>query len=211
MHKLATVTVTFGLLTGLSLQAAPKADQNRDGRVDRHEVKQAVKVHHKAKAVVDTPREAAADKNKDGVVGPRENAAARREAYLENRSSVDKPWEQRADANGDGKVDGTELKGFWRARLDKNGDGLVDATERRAHWIAWKSKVNTPAEKAHDADGDGFLSGEEARAFLRDRLRLIMTHGRAQVDTELERQFDANGDGILDATEAAALRDAIED
>ena len=44
---------------------------------------------------------------------------------------------------------------------------------------------------------------------LRDRLRVINTHGRARVNTALESSYDADGDGIIDRDEARAIRDAL--
>jgi hypothetical protein len=66
-------------------------------------------------------------------------------------------------------------------------------------------------EKKYDADGDGWLTGDEAKEYMKDRLRLIHTNGRAKVDTDIEKEFDANGDGIIDRSEAQAIRDALED
>ena len=44
---------------------------------------------------------------------------------------------------------------------------------------------------------------------LRDRLRVINTHGKAKVDGDVEREFDANDDGIIDRSEAATMKDAV--
>ena len=161
------------------------------------------------RAVVNTPAERRADRNRDGVVGPRE-----RRQVLQRRkelSKVDTPREAAADRNKDGKVGPREHRAFVHKAMDKNNDGLVDLKERAGYWRAVKSKVNTPLEKKCDADGDGWLSGDEARQFLTDRLRLVRTAGRAKVDSPLERRFDADGDGVIDRDEAEAIRDALYD
>jgi hypothetical protein len=187
------------------------ADRNKDGRLGPRERRAERRFEKRLKSKVDTPREAKADKNKDGVVGPGEAAAARRKAYLVHQSVVDRPWEAKADRDGDGKVDAAELRGYHLGVLDKNGDGKIGPAERRAFWLAHKAKVNTPYERKYDANKDGFIDGVEAKAMLRDRLRIIHTHGKARVDTALEAQYDANGDGVIDVEEAKAIRDAIED
>ena len=69
----------------------------------------------------------------------------------------------------------------------------------------------TSVEKKYDANGNGYLSPVEAKELLKDRLRLVRTHGRAKVNTPLEREFDANNDGIIDRKEAEAIKEAIKD
>ena len=161
------------------------------------------------RAVVNTPRKRRADRNRDGVVGPRErHQAAERRKEL---SKVDTPREAAADRNKDGKVGPREHRAFVHKSMDKNNDGRVDLKERAGYWSAAKSGVNTPLEKKYDADGDGWLTGDEAREFMRDRLRLIRTDGRAKVSNPLERRFDADGDGIIDRDEAEAIRHALYD
>jgi hypothetical protein len=160
-----------------------------------------------SRARVDTPREAKADANRDGFVQPTE---ARRAAYLRNRSDVDRPWEKAADANTDGKVDGTELRVFHRAQLDANHDGIITVAERKGYWRQKRACVDTPAERRYDLDHDGYLSWEEGREYLKDRLILIQTHGRAVVDTDLELEFDTDGDGFIDRNEAVALKAALD-
>jgi hypothetical protein len=159
--------------------------------------------------VVDTPREARADRNHDGVVGPREAAAARRHAYLRKRSDVDRPWEQAADKNNDGHVDGAELRAYHRAKLDANGDGKIGPAERAAYWHR-RWVVNTPFEKKYDKNGDGYLEWPEARELLKDKHTLILTDGQAKVDTDIELEFDANDDGVIDRAEAADLKLALD-
>ncbi|MDP7247959.1 MAG: hypothetical protein QGF00_00010 [Planctomycetota bacterium] len=150
-------------------------------------------IKRRATSKVDTRREAKADTNNNGTVGPKERAKARSKHYLKNNSEVDKKWEARADKNNDGTVGGREL------------------ANARKH--LWKSnhKVNTSVEKKYDANGNGYLSPVEAKELLKDRLRLVRTHGRAKVNTPLEREFDANKDGIIDRKEAEAIKDAIKD
>lgn len=95
--------------------------------------------------------------------------------------------------------------------LDRDGDGRIEPVERKAYWLSRKAKVNTPVERKYDADGDGFLSGDEAREMLRARLALVRTHGQAKVDSALEAEYDDNDDGVIDAAEAKDLAAAVED
>jgi Ca2+-binding EF-hand superfamily protein len=132
-------------------------------------------------ARVDTDIEREFDVNGDGVIDRREAHALR--VALGERAIVDKQWEKIADRNKDGKVDAHEAKVFWRKH---------------------KSKVDTPIEKKYDADGNGWLSGSEAKKMLGDLATLIKTNGKAKVNTPLEKQFDANADGIIDSAEAHA-------
>ena len=162
------------------------------------------------KAKVDTPREARADKNRDGHVDPAEARFLKRDGYFRNRSDVDRPWEKDADKNNDGKVDAVELRVHHLAKLDANGDGKIDLAERRVYWTKRWRVVDTAVEKKYDKDGDGFLDWAEAREMLKDKLILIETDGKAKVDTDLELEFDTNGDGVIDKSEAPALRAAIE-
>jgi Ca2+-binding EF-hand superfamily protein len=139
-------------------------------------------------ARVDTDIEREFDVNGDGVIDRREAHALR--VALGERAIVDKQWEKIADRNKDGKVDAHEAKVFWRKH---------------------KSKVDTPIEKKYDADGNGWLSGSEAKKMLGDLATLIKTNGKAKVNTPLEKQFDANADGIIDSAEAQAILDAIDE
>jgi hypothetical protein len=168
------------------------------------------KARLKAKAKVDRPWEARADKNKDGLVGPREAAAAaRRNRYLRARSDVDRPWEKLADTDGDGRVDGMELRVYHIKRMDANGDGVIQPAERVAYWKRARI-VDTEIERKYDRNGDGFLEWPEVRELLKDRYALIVTQGQAKVDTDFELEFDADQDGVIDKTEAAALKAALE-
>lgn len=150
-----------------------------------------------------------ADRNKDGVVTPRE---AHKEHQWEKHhlSRVDTRWEKRADANGDGRVEAAEAHAYRLKVMDANRNGVIEPAERKIYWTGWKGVVDTEAEKKYDANGDGYLEWPEAKEFLRDRLRIISTDGKAIVNTDLEREFDANADGIIDQTEAAAIREALD-
>ncbi len=68
------------------------------------------------------------DRNHDGRIGPRERAAARREAFR-------RAARRRLDRNHDGRVGPREraaARRRARRRLDRNGDGRVGPVERRA-------------------------------------------------------------------------------
>ena len=102
---------------------------------------------HKAapgKAKVDTKWEKKADKNRDGIVDPKE-MRRRRQAIKKGKSEVDTGWEKKADKNQDGIIDAKELENWrqrdkkrkskvdtrWEKKADKNRDGIVDAKELR--------------------------------------------------------------------------------
>ena len=150
-----------------------------------------------------------ADKNKDGVVTPRE---MKKEVQFEKQHDaiVNTPWEKRADANGDGRVEPAERRAYRLQVIDINHDGIITVEERRAYYVSWKRVVNTDAERKYDANGDGYLEWPEAREFLKDRLTIINTDGKAIVNTDIEREFDENGDGVIDKEEAAAVREALD-
>jgi Ca2+-binding EF-hand superfamily protein len=150
-----------------------------------------------------------ADRNDDGVVTPRE---MNKEKQWEHKqlSTVNQPWEKRADANGDGKVEPAEARIYRLQVVDVNKDGTITVEERRAYYASWKRVVNTEAEKKYDASGDGYLEWPEARAFLKDRLTVINTDGKAIVNPDIEREFDDNGDGVIDRSEAVQLKEALE-
>ncbi len=186
-----------------------RADQDKNGRVSASELKDARKAIAEKKAVVDKKWEEKADKDDSGTISKEEYRKASTHNYLKNRSEVDKKWEAKADVDGSGSVSGAEYKKFRNTQMDKDGSGSVSKQERDNYWKQRKSRANTDREKKYDADGDGYLDGDEAKEMLRDRLRIINTQGRAKVDGALEREFDANDDGIIDRAEAAAMKDAV--
>jgi hypothetical protein len=178
---------------------ARHADKNKDGVVGPRE--------RAIESRVNTPAEARMDRNNNGRVDPIEAQKAR--DALKEASKVNRPWEAKADQNHDGRVDAVELRQFHLTVLDANGDGKVDVTERQTYWIQRKMKVNTPAEVKYDANGDGVLTGDEARDYIKDRLLLIRTEGRAKVSNPLEAEYDADNDGILQPTEAEIMKEAV--
>jgi len=178
---------------------------------DARRIKRIRKRARRVKSKVNKPWEAKADKNKDGYVGPKEAHVAKTKKHLKTKSAVDTKWEKKADTDGDGRVSVKELRTHRHTVMDKDGNGKINAKERRMFWLKKKSKVNTAYEKKYDADGNGYITGDEAKELLRDRLRIINTHGRAIVNTDLEREYDANGDGVIDVEEAKAIKDAVGD
>lgn len=185
------------------------ADKNDNGKISPKELKDERAFVREKKAVVDKKWEAKADKNDDGTLSKEEYRKAATHNYLKNRSEVDKKWEAKADTDASGSVSGKEYKSFRNTQMDKDGSGSISKAERNSYWKMRKSRANTDREKKYDADGDGYLSGDEAREMLRDRLRVINTHGKAKVDGDVEREFDANDDGIIDRSEAATMKDAV--
>lgn len=189
---------------------ARHADRNRDGVVTHREIKADKEWARHQKAKVDTPWEARADKDHDGVVEPKEAARMNAAHYMRTCSAVDRPWEVQADTNKDGKVSRAELHAYHLAKLDADHNGVITVEERRAHWKLKHAVVDTPAEKRYDTNGDGYLSWDEGREFLKDRLTLIKTNGRAAVSNEMELEFDTNKDGVIDRDEAVGLKAALD-
>ena len=161
------------------------------------------------KPVAQTKRLQHADRNDDGVVTTRE---MKKEKQWENKqlSTVNQPWEERADTDNDGKVEPVEARAYRLQVIDINKDGTITVEERRAYYGSWKRVVNTDAERKYDANGNGSLEWPEAREYLKDRLTIINTDGKAIVNTDLEREFDDNGDGVIDRSEAVQLKEALD-
>ena len=185
------------------------ADRNKDGQVDRKEIKIEKKRQRIQRSKVNTPREAKADTDNDGVVEPKEAAAAKK--YFRKKSVVDRPWEEKADANNDGKVDWKEIRTYHKTRMDTDNNGTITVIERRNYWLKTKSVVNTEYEKKYDTNGDGYLTWAEGKELLKDKHRIIQTKGWAIVNTDLEAEFDANSDGIIDRSEASAILEAVKE
>ena len=177
-----------------------RADKNDDGRVGPKE-----------RAMERKLEKDRLDKDNDGVVEPKEVREARIAAYLKNRSDVNTKWETFADVNKDGKVSPAELRAFHLSVLDRDGDGKIDAAERRQFWLLHKIKVLTDIQRKYDVNADSWLTGDELREYLKDRLLVIRTDGKAIVNTDIERQFDSNGDGVLDPEEAKLLKETVGD
>ena len=192
----AMAGITTGLLVGCAgnLCAGPKPPRAKVAR----------KVH---KAKVNKPWEAKADKNKDGVVQPKE--AQKAKIQVKKKSVVNRPWEAKADTNGDGKVSAAEMRKHHFGVMDANGDGKIAQMERKLFWVHRRAKVDTALEKKYDINSNGLLEGDEAQELLKDRLRIISTEGRAKVDSVIEREYDANNDGVIDKEEAETIKDAL--
>ena len=157
------------------------------------------------------PPKKVVDRNGDHRVDRKERQTARNR--LKKKAVVNTPGEKRADKNNDGIVGPKEkcaLNHRVHKAIDFNNDGKITLAERKKYWIGKKAKVNTPFEKKYDSDGNGYLSGSEAKELLRDRLRIISTHGKAKVNTPLEKEYDVNGDGVIDRSEARAMREAVQ-
>jgi hypothetical protein len=216
MTKTLVIVSSMLLVTSMSPANPPPpgararhADRNRDGVVTPREIRGERNWEHAQKAKVDTPWEARADRNQDGVVEPREAARMNSIHYFRNCSLVDRPWEAAADINKDGRVDRSELHLYHQAKLDADHDGVISLEERRVYWIHKNAVVNTPEERRYDTNKDGYLSWQEGREMLKDRLIIINTDGRAVVTNELEFEFDANKDGVIDREEAKRLKDVL--
>ena len=215
--SLVTVILTTSLaIATLNVSAAPwnkrkfnRADENNNGRIGPREFGHEKRREHRHKSIVDKPWERKADTNNNGYVGIKEKDQARGKRYLNKRSDVDREWEYGADTNQDGNISKEELENHYVAKIDKDGNGRVEKKERRNFAVKRKSKVNTKRERKYDANSDGYINRTEAKEMLKDRLRVINTHGRAQVNTDIEREFDSNGDGIIDRNEAQSIQDSL--
>jgi Ca2+-binding EF-hand superfamily protein len=164
----------------------------------------------KQAATVNTPWEAKADRDHDGIVEPAEVTRARELGYGRTLSAVNRPWEKAADLNHNGKVDASELRTFHLTHLDVNHDGIITPAEHRAYWLQNRAVADTMLEKRYDANGDGYLNWIEARAMFKDRKIIIATNGKAIVSNDIELAFDANKDGVIDRDEAALLQAALD-
>lgn len=148
-----------------------------------------------------------ADQNKDGVIQPAEVKAEKK--WEQKQAVVDKVWEQKADLNHDGKLDRVELRAYYKKIVDQNGDGQITVEERKTFWLTRRAKVNTPVEQRFDADNNGWIEGDEAKAMMTALVEVIKTSGKAKVNTDIEKQFDVNNDGLIDESEAEGVREAL--
>ncbi len=153
-----------------------------------------------------------ADRNNDGTVD-RTERTMERNWELNKRSNVNTKWEEKADTDQDGKVSATEAE-TWKqekqAATDLNGDGVIDSNEKLVSFKQARSRVNTAVETKYDADGDGWISCDEAKQLLQDKYTIIKTDGKAKVDTAVEKAYDTNLDGVIDSSEAAQIKEILE-
>ena len=217
LYQVIVAALVVGLFAVPGVQAGPRgarfrkrADKNKDGVVTKKERVLEKKRVVKKQAEVDTKWEAKADKNNDGIVQAAEAKKAVRKKYLRKRSDVDRPWEKKADKNEDGTVDGTELRAYHLGVMDTNGDGKIGAKERKLYWKKKRAVADTELKKKYDTDENGYLSWQESRKMLRNKLKGIASNGFAVVDTDIELEFDTNGDGILDKDEAEKMKEALD-
>ena len=117
MHN-TRMAVLWMLAAGLLVPAMSAAGPRR-----------VIRRHQRAK--VNTRWEAKADKNKDGVVQPREAHAAKVKARAK-RSVVNRPWEKAADTDNNGLVSPVELRSYHRKVMDRDNDGIIDKAEAAA-------------------------------------------------------------------------------
>lgn len=153
-----------------------RADKNKNGRIDPREFTHEKRREYRHKSKVNKPWERRADVNDDGTVSLYERNVVRGKRFLNNRSEVNRQWERNADVNKDGNIDKGELHHQYVITMDSNSDGLVDKKERKVYAIKRKSRVNTEIERKHDTNGNGYIDRDEARALVKDRLRMINTH-----------------------------------
>ncbi len=187
------------------------ADRNEAGVVTPPEIQDAKQRELNRNSKIHAPRAAQADVNKNGSVISKATTATRRSRYIREIASVERPWEKMADANNDGKVSLKELRVYHVSRMDADGNGAITIEERRVYWNRKRSVANTPLTKQFDVNGDGYLSWEEGRMLLKERLALINSEGKAIITTDLEMEFDVNGDGVIDRAEESAVQAALKE
>jgi Ca2+-binding EF-hand superfamily protein len=145
------------------------ADKNKDGVVDKKEIKMEKQWEHKQRAKVNTWWEDRADTNNDGKVDAQELAS----------------WKQltkeRIDLNNDGQIDAKERRLCWQhtrskvntpveKKYDKNGNGWLEPEEAKEMLkdkytliqTQGKAKVDTQLEKEYDTNSDGVIDKLEA-------------------------------------------------
>lgn len=151
------------------------ADKNKDGVLSKREIRAEKKWEQKQRAKVNTPAEAKADTNKDGIVDRKE-----RDNWKDLTSEI-------ADLNKDGKISPRERRCFWKnasarvntsieAKYDLNHDGWLDPKEARSYledrYRILMSQGSVPAEStlitAYDANKDGKITGKESEALKED-------------------------------------------
>lgn len=151
------------------------ADRNKNGVVDRRELRMEKEWKKRQRSNVNTWWESRADTNKDGTVDAVELSAWR---ILER---------ERLDLNGDGVISPRERRRCWmyaRSRVntplestyDENGDGWLQPQEVKEFLkdrcalikTQGKAMVDSPIEEEYDTDGDGIIDAQEAEALIED-------------------------------------------
>jgi hypothetical protein len=156
-------------------QKAMHADKNKDGRVDKKEMRMEKKWEHGQRAKVNTWWEKKADTNGDGTMSQ------------EERDAWKKLEKERIDLNNDGVIDAKERRLCWRhgrskvntkieRQFDANGDGWFQPEEVKAMLKAkselvktkGKAKVDSDIEKEYDEDSNGVIDAKEAANLKQD-------------------------------------------
>lgn len=145
-----------------------------------------------------------ADKNRDGVVTPREAELQATKDRVADKRRVDTPAEAVVDRNKDGVVGAKEAQVLqnklytrrcmfadrpWEKVADRNNDGFVDIIEIRTYHVGQM-----------DQNKDGKIGPVERKAYW--------AKNRAFVDTAVERRHDHDKNGILSWPE---IRDLLRD
>jgi len=185
MHKRAFIAlgVIFLILFFISLALAEPAkaqkfkhlDKNKDGVIDKKELKMEKSLEHKQSSKVNTWWEKRADTNADGVLDSNELAAWK---------TLEK---ERIDLNNDGVIDAKERRLCWRhgrsrvnteleQKYDTNSDGWLEPNEVKELLqdkytlikTHGQAKVDTETEAEYDTNKDGIIDVDEAQALKND-------------------------------------------
>jgi hypothetical protein len=151
MNKRFMLSVGILLMLNLTAFARPpkarvnrwwehRADTNRNGVVDAHELKNWKKFEREH-----------IDLNKDGVIDSKE----KRLSWKHARSRVNNSFEEKYDSNHDGWLETAEVRQLLKDRYE-----LIKTNG--------KAKVNTYLEEEYDANNDGILDRTEAKVMHDD-------------------------------------------
>jgi len=182
--KIAVLLMVLALVCFVSVALAAKpgsaarfrhADRNKDGVVDKKEIRMEKNWEHKQSSKVNTWWEKRADTNGDGKVDVGELDAWK------------KLTKERIDLNGDGEIDAKERRLCWRharskvntaieQKYDTNGDGWLEPSEvkemlKDKHELIkthGKAKVDTATEAEYDTNKDGIIDTKEAELMFED-------------------------------------------
>lgn len=175
-----TVLILIFFISGSLAQSSKAlkvkhADKNKDGVIDRKELRMEKGWEQKQHSKVNTWWERRADTNNDGIVDNSELSAWK---------TLEK---ERIDLNSDGIIDAKERRLCWRHarsrvntalenKYDTNGDGWLEPDEVKELLkdrytlikTSAQAKVDTEIEAEYDTNNDGIIDANEAKDLKED-------------------------------------------